>query len=61
MDNIETLEYVGDFRINHGAVANNFITASVAALFDTFSLVFLAYTDVNGDSYIIGVSKYTCA
>ena len=61
MDDIENLLYTGDFRINHGAIANNFITASVAALFDSFPLVFLAYTDTSGDSYVIGVSVILCA
>ena len=50
----------GDFEVHVGQlplrqVANNFITASVAVVVDSFSLVFIAYTDPNGDHFIVGV------
>ena len=35
----------------------NFITAMTAAIMESFSFVFVAYTDPNGDSFIIGVSN----
>ena len=61
LDEFESLDLrvSGDLRIVAGNTVNlNFITASVGALFESFSLVFLAYTDRNGDSYIVGVSNY---
>ena len=60
LDDFESLRLSGDLRIVAGNTANlNFITASVGALFESFPLVFLAYTDRSGDSYIVGVSNYT--
>ena len=56
LDDIDTLRLEGDFRISHGGTNQNFITASAAALIDSISFVFLAYTDRTGDTFIIGVS-----
>ena len=36
---------------------DNFITAMTAALVETFSFAFVAFTDPNGDSFITGVSN----
>ena len=59
LDEFESLDLrvPGDLRIVAGNTVNlNFITASVGALFESFSLVYLAYTDRNGGSYIVGVN-----
>ena len=45
----------GDIRIDLGQPNENFITASVAAVVDSFLLVFVGYTNGNGVSYISGV------
>ena len=57
----DSQELNGDFRIHLGhaplslELFYNFITASVAVVLDSFSLVFIAYTDPNGVFWIVGV------
>ena len=53
LDDVENLTSFGDLRIDHGS---NFITASVAALVESFSFMLLAYIDESDNSYIIKVS-----
>ena len=65
LDDIEDQGLSGDFRIHIGLFGNgtiglpvnNFITASVAVVVESFSFVFVAFTDPNGDSFIIGVGR----
>ena len=57
---IDGQSLVGDFRVHLGQlplgrIITNFITASVAVVMNSFSLVFIAYTDPNGDYFIAGV------
>ena len=54
MDN-STFPLGGDVRIDLSEPNENFITASAAAVVDSFLLVFVGYTDGNGVSYISGV------
>ena len=56
LDDIDNQILGSDVRINLGALNQNFITASVAVAVESFSFVFVAYTDRNGDSFTIGVS-----
>ena len=53
LDDIENLLYNGKLQIN---LRHNFITASVAVVIDSFSFVFVAFTSVNGSSFVTGVS-----
>ena len=58
LDDIDSPELSGDLRIVAGNSVNlNFIRTSVGAIFESFPLVYLAYTDRNANSYITGVSK----
>ena len=54
MDN-DTFPLEGAVRIDLSQPSANFITASAAAVIDSFLLVFVGYTDGNGVSYISGV------
>lgn len=56
LDDIESQTLGSDIRIDLGASNQNFITASVAVAVESFSFVFVAYTDTNGSSFTIGVS-----
>ena len=53
LDDIVNKNLGGEYRINLG---RNFITASVAVIVDSFSLVFVAYVNTSG-SFIAGVSN----
>ena len=57
MDDIQDmnskLSSVPEQRINLGS---DFITASTAAVVDTFSFAFVAYTDRDGNYFLSGVS-----
>ena len=54
MDN-STFPLGGDVKIDLSQPSANFITASAAAIVESFLLVFVGYTDGNGVSYISGV------
>ena len=54
LDNFETLFY-NERRIVD--LRSNFITASVAISVESVSFIILAYTNINGSSFIIGVSE----
>jgi hypothetical protein len=56
LDDIANKNLLGEFRINLGTPNRNFITASVAVIVDSFSLVFVAYMNTSG-SFITGVSS----
>ena len=61
MDDFDDTTYRIDGRhlVNLGVnqvTVRNFITATTAVIVDSFSFVFVAYVDLIGDSYIIGVS-----
>ena len=58
LDNIDDMVGIMLFsaaRINLGI---NFITASTAAVFDSFSFAFVAYTDTNRNYFLRGVSTF---
>ena len=56
LDHFENLTYKAEPRASIN-LEGNFITASAAVTMESFSLVFVAFLDENGDSFIIGVSK----
>ena len=53
LDDIDSLHYNGRFQIH---LVQKFITSSVAVVLESFSFVFVSYTDINGSSFIAGVS-----
>ena len=55
LDNVEDVNFIlsSTARIN---LYVNYITASTAAVVDSFSFVFVAYTDRNGNHFLSGVS-----
>ena len=55
LDDIVNKNIHGELRIKLGIPNRNFITASVAVVVDSFSLVFVAYVNTSGN-FIIGVS-----
>ena len=56
LDDVENLQYNGKFQIDLG---RSFITTSVAVVVDSFSFIFVAFTNVNGSSFVSGVSRPT--
>lgn len=54
LDDVENLQYNGEVQIN---LRHSFITASVAVVVDTFSFIFVAFTNVDGSSFVTGVSR----
>ena len=54
LDNFETLLYNERKIVD---LCSNFITASVAFTVESVSFIILAYTKINGSSFIIGVSE----
>ena len=55
MDNVPPI--VGDVRIDVGRPTMNFITALAAAVVESSLLVFVGYNEMNGVSYLSGVSN----
>ena len=55
LDDID-YQYHGKLQINLG---HSFITASVAVIVDSFSFIFVAFTNINGSSFVTGVSRPT--
>ena len=56
LDHFENFTYKAEPRISIN-LRGNFITASAAVTVESFSLVFVAFLDENGRSFIIGVSS----
>ena len=52
--------YLVNLGRNQFSIISNFITATTGVVVDSFSFVFVAYVDPNGDSYVIGVSVLSC-
>ena len=56
LDDFERVIFNGEHKISLGSSQNpNYITASVAVVVDSFSFIFVAFTELSGDSFIIGV------
>ena len=58
MDDVDnnTLTFRGDVRIDVGQPNENFITASAAAVIESFLLVFVGYNEISGVTYLSGVN-----
>lgn len=57
LDDIENQILNVDFRISIGVRTNpHYITASTTVIVDSFTFVFLAFIQANGESFVIGVS-----
>jgi hypothetical protein len=56
LDDVANKALGSESRINLGTPTRNFITASVAVIVDSFSLMFVAYVNTTG-SFVTGVSS----
>ena len=58
LDDIQDMDGIMLFSAARINLDVNFITALTATAVDSFSFVFVAYTDRNGNSFLSGVSSY---